>query len=606
MTTWPAYSLRLDLPQDRLDDVEDYVSAFGPDVTDEKPFINIGAGDWRHPCWKNLDFVQPPYDTYTPPEYNIDLSILKPLPIEDSSIYLAFTSHTIEHLTDQMVIYWLREIRRTLKPGGVLRIVTPDIETAYWAYLLNDQRYYDQRYNGALKNETVIFRRSNGFASKYGSTARSFFARFASCYGNPSAISDLSGRTTDIDEALRAALSAYEFEYVLDAYLKEANFAAKKPSQHINWFNFEKLKRILTGVGFAHVVRTSYGQSVCPLMRNKAYFDTTRPNESIYVDAIVGGVDYLEEIARPGLQRSVPRTKAKSAPEVKPVKTEPAAFTSLPGKSRCPVCGDEAVGHRSDYPSLVEPFASKDVLYCSSCGSGHVPGSSALLETYYKAEYAATNRGDREIDPVTYFSDEYRSKTPKIAKYFERAQRHLTLLAACGAGFGRVADFGSGPGYLLYLSKAAEKVAFEPDLNSAKYLAHIGATRLDRVEQLLDHAFDAVVASHVLEHVVPEDLQKTVDILLKSLAPGGKLLIEVPHGGHTFARLTARQDPHTLFFTPEGIVRAVERAGGRVLFRQAMADLVEAPKETPVYTPKDIPFFKERRGALTLVCERRV
>ncbi len=90
MASWPRYELDADLATDRLDDSSDYIAVFGAEALKTKPFINIGAGDWQHPLLSNLDFVQPPYDKYIPPRYNVDLGILTPLQIRaDQSTWLS-------------------------------------------------------------------------------------------------------------------------------------------------------------------------------------------------------------------------------------------------------------------------------------------------------------------------------------------------------------------------------------------------------------------------------------------------------------------------------------------------------------------------------------
>lgn len=185
-----------------------------------------------------------------------------------------------------------------------------------------------------------------------------------------------------------------------------------------------------------------------------------------------------------------------------------------------------------------------------------------------------------------------------------RAQVHVQLLRDFNASFEDVLDFGSGPGYFLYLSQARRKFAYEPDTESVKYLRHIGAKRFETMEEMRGVTFDAIVSSHSLEHLAAKDLRPTVTQLLDSLKPEGKLLIEVPNGGHSYLHLAARNDPHTLFFTPAGIVAAVEAAGGRVLYRKARSKSQSALRHDPIYTPSGN-FAEEARGALTLICERR-
>ena len=82
--------------------------------------------------------------------------------------------------------------------------------------------------------------------------------------------------------------------------------------------------------------------------------------------------------------------------------------------------------------------------------------------------------------------------------------------------------------------------------------------------------FDVVTAFHVLEHV-PHPVP-TVRRMLGWLAPGGLLIIEVPNAGGLGASLFGRAwsalelPRHLSHFTPESLSRAVELAGGRVVW----------------------------------------
>jgi len=290
------------------------------------------------------------------------------------------------------------------------------------------------------------------------------------------------------------------------------------------------------------------------------------------------------------------------------MKTEPEAFTPLPAPvpdRPCPACCEFSLTHQSDYPSTVAPFAEQTVLYCTRCGLGHVPDAAKLLATYYREDYAKTNRKDREVAPETYFSEAHRERSPMMQRYFRRARNQVTCLKRHGGRFNRVLDFGSGPGYLLHVSHAKEPHAFEPDVASAKYLDHIGARQYETLGTVPQNHFDIIVASHSIEHLVGEELRKTLKHLLASLRDGGLMLIEVPHGGHSYLHLKgARQDPHTLFFTPQALYEAVQYAGGEIIFADAVAKPLIPRREHPIYTPKADGFFDVDRGSLTVICQR--
>lgn len=280
------------------------------------------------------------------------------------------------------------------------------------------------------------------------------------------------------------------------------------------------------------------------------------------------------------------------------------AFDRLETPETCVVCRTPTVTHQSLYPSEEQPFAASTIRYCSTCGLGFVVGARALLDGYYEQQYSRTNRGDRQIDPKVYFSDEKRAKSPRLRRYFDRAKRQLSILQDLGNPVKSLLDFGSGPGYLLHVSEATNRAALEPDEDSQKYLSHIGARRFKAVEDLPRRGFQAVVASHSVEHLAIEDLVPSLRRLMQSLKPGGHMLIEVPQGGLSYLYLNGQHDPHTIFFTPQSLSLAVEAAGGEVVFSRCFA-----PKDCPlrpdaIYTPSGSTFWQSRRGAMTIVGRR--
>ncbi|GAB5496838.1 MAG: hypothetical protein Phyf2KO_19180 [Phycisphaerales bacterium] len=61
--------------------------------------------------------------------------VRKRLPVADSSVDRAYCSHVLEHLALDDCRAALRETFRFLKPGGVFRLVLPDLEAQTRAYL---------------------------------------------------------------------------------------------------------------------------------------------------------------------------------------------------------------------------------------------------------------------------------------------------------------------------------------------------------------------------------------------------------------------------------------------------------------------------------------
>jgi SAM-dependent methyltransferase len=56
------------------------------------------------------------------------LDLTRPFPFPDSSVEAIYSSHVFEHLHPDVAELCLRECRRVLRPGGILRIAVPDLD----------------------------------------------------------------------------------------------------------------------------------------------------------------------------------------------------------------------------------------------------------------------------------------------------------------------------------------------------------------------------------------------------------------------------------------------------------------------------------------------
>jgi predicted SAM-dependent methyltransferase len=65
-----------------------------------------------------------------------------PYPVEDETFDWAFSEHFIEHLPPEDAIAWLREVRRVLRPGGLVRVTTPSLARYARAYLDESDPFY--------------------------------------------------------------------------------------------------------------------------------------------------------------------------------------------------------------------------------------------------------------------------------------------------------------------------------------------------------------------------------------------------------------------------------------------------------------------------------
>ena len=83
--------------------------------------LNIGCGSKIHPNWINMDLA-----ARCPGVRAHDLR--RGLPLPDRSADACYSSHVLEHLTPAEAGFFIREQFRVLKPGGIIRVVVPDLE----------------------------------------------------------------------------------------------------------------------------------------------------------------------------------------------------------------------------------------------------------------------------------------------------------------------------------------------------------------------------------------------------------------------------------------------------------------------------------------------
>jgi predicted SAM-dependent methyltransferase len=83
--------------------------------------LQLGTGGSLLEGWLNTD--QLPYSRKV-----AFLDATRPFPLPDASIDFILSEHHIEHITYPQATVMLRECARVLRPGGRIRIATPDLE----------------------------------------------------------------------------------------------------------------------------------------------------------------------------------------------------------------------------------------------------------------------------------------------------------------------------------------------------------------------------------------------------------------------------------------------------------------------------------------------
>ncbi|MEO5572433.1 MAG: methyltransferase domain-containing protein [Bacteroidia bacterium] len=270
---------------DGSSDTDHYIRLHGEESVRTKSFYNIGAGSFFHPCWTNVDhYTNNNYfkDNGQVKGINYDLFSLQPLPLPNVSASLIYTSHTIEHVNNEATQNIFNEAFRALKKDGMLRIVTPNIDIEYRAWRENDRAYFFWL-DWYSKPEDVE-RVKITMPLMEASTSQIFLENFAAYASSL----HKEGNRKISDKELERIFNEMSYVDALNYCTSTCTVEIQKqnPGNHINWFNKEKLFRMLNQAGFEKIHHSAYGQSFSPVMRNLKYFDTTLPKVSLYVEAI--------------------------------------------------------------------------------------------------------------------------------------------------------------------------------------------------------------------------------------------------------------------------------------------------------------------------------
>ncbi len=97
--------------------------------------LNWGCGPWTVEGWINSDIADHP-------GVELVCDIREGLPLEDESIDYAVSNHALPEIPYSDLLPTLDELRRVLKPGGVLRLALPDMDKGIDAYRSGEEDYF--------------------------------------------------------------------------------------------------------------------------------------------------------------------------------------------------------------------------------------------------------------------------------------------------------------------------------------------------------------------------------------------------------------------------------------------------------------------------------
>jgi predicted SAM-dependent methyltransferase len=134
--------------------------------------LHLGAGRNLLPGWTNTDnhmIVQKHQSLLQRTTQHLDIT--KKFDLESNFFDYIFTEHVIEHISYHDGVNMLTESYRVLKPGGRIRISTPDLEFLIQMYLEKNKlmeeyiKFSAERYNLPGDTDTFII---NNFVREWG------------------------------------------------------------------------------------------------------------------------------------------------------------------------------------------------------------------------------------------------------------------------------------------------------------------------------------------------------------------------------------------------------------------------------------------------------
>jgi predicted SAM-dependent methyltransferase len=102
-------------------------------MDDKLNYLNLGCGHHFNKQWVNVDFSKTGDGV-------IGHNLLKGIPFHDDTFEVVYHSHVLEHFQKDDAKKFVDECYRVLKPGGVIRVVIPDLEEIanHYIRLLNE------------------------------------------------------------------------------------------------------------------------------------------------------------------------------------------------------------------------------------------------------------------------------------------------------------------------------------------------------------------------------------------------------------------------------------------------------------------------------------
>ncbi len=153
--------------------------------------------------------------------------------------------------TDEAVKNLLFECYRVLKPGGIIRIITPNLDYLYELYINNENilDLWRDRFNPLL------------FYREFCETDihQLFLQNIATQLSELSI--DLSSPQKISDDDFQRIVAQFPYPEFLKYISDQCNFNPELPANHINWLTYKKINSMFIGASFINIWKSAYAQT---------------------------------------------------------------------------------------------------------------------------------------------------------------------------------------------------------------------------------------------------------------------------------------------------------------------------------------------------------
>lgn len=231
--------------------------------------------------------------------------------------------------------------------------------------------------------------------------------------------------------------------------------------------------------------------------------------------------------------------------------------------------------HSTDIQHHYRDWRGNDIWRCESCG---VQFQNPQYSAAYLDDYYSTYVKSKKDNPAAFY-----------ASHFYKVQLLNRFSAGPADNRGRLLDVGCGKGFMLRASRDTgwTPEGYDVDADTTAMVAEQTGVSIQSGDFTAidwpEAAFDAIVLSHVIEHLKsPHDY---LDVFEKTLKPGGLLLVAAPNISSLASRfkqfmerLNIRKrnlgdyydtDHHLWYYTPESLKKLLESRGYEVLYTRA-------------------------------------